>query len=246
MTTRVALFVTCLVDQLRPEVGEAAVSLLEEAGCEVEFPAAQTCCGQPLFNMGFRHEARPLARRMLEIFESYDAVVSPSGSCVSMQRCFAPGLFEGEPETQERARDLAGRTFELSEFLAGRGFRPKAVFRGRVAYHPSCHLLRELGVDAAPRALLSEVEGLELVELDDEARCCGFGGAFSVKLPDLSSAMAEDKLAAIERSGADVVTASDLGCLIHLGGALARRGANTRAIHLAELLAGSAALGRSG
>jgi L-lactate dehydrogenase complex protein LldE len=175
---------------------------------------------------------------MVEIFEPFEAVVSPSGSCVSMLRCFGPGLFADEPRMQERARALAGRTYELSEYLAERGFRSGAVFRGRVAYHPSCHLLRELGVDAAPRDLLARVEGLELVELDDGARCCGFGGAFSVKLPELSSAMAEDKLAAIERSGADVVTANDVGCLMHLGGALARRGARTRAVHLAELLAG--------
>ncbi|MBW2272254.1 MAG: (Fe-S)-binding protein [Deltaproteobacteria bacterium] len=245
MTRPVALFVTCLVDQLYPRVGEATVSLLEEAGCSVEFPADQTCCGQPCFNLGHRDEARSLVRRMVELFEPYETVVSPSGSCVSMLRCSGPGLFADEPQMQERARVVAGRTFELSEYLAGRGFRPSAVFRGRVAYHSSCHLLRELGVAGAPRDLLSQVEGLELVELDDEARCCGFGGAFSVELPELSSAMAADKLAAIERSGADVVTASDVGCLMQLGGALTRRGARTRAVHLAELLAGVAApLGR--
>jgi L-lactate dehydrogenase complex protein LldE len=246
MTQHVALFVTCLVDQLYPRVGEAAVSLLEAAGCSVAFPADQTCCGQPCLNMGYRAEAASLLRHMVEVFEPYEAVVSPSGSCVSMLRGFGAGLFEGDPPMRERARSLAGRTFELSEFLAQRGFQPAAVFRGRVAYHPSCHLLRELGVDAAPRTLLSRIEGVELVELDDGARCCGFGGAFSVKLPELSSAIAEDKLAAIERSGADVVTASDVGCLMHLGGALARRGARARAIHLAELLAGTAEPARSG
>jgi L-lactate dehydrogenase complex protein LldE len=246
MTHHVALFVTCLVDQLHPRVAEAAVALLEAAGCSVDFPADQTCCGQPCFNMGFRDEARPLMRRMVEIFEPYEAVVTPSGSCASMLRHFGVGLFDDDPPMQERARGLARRTFELSEYLDVRGFEPAAEFRGRVAYHPSCHLLRELGVDAAPRRLLSRVTGLDLVELDDGARCCGFGGAFSMKLPELSSAIAADKLAAIERSGADLVTASDVGCLMHLGGALTRKGARTRVVHLAELLAGMAEPVRSG
>ena len=235
-----ALFVTCLVDQLFPRVGEAAVRLLEESGCRVEFPEAQTCCGQPAWNLGYRDEARPLARRLVEIFEPYEAVVTPSGSCASMVRVFAPDLLQGDGTWGHRAAALAARTFELSEYLDRVGFEPSGGFAGRVAYHASCHLLRELGVDAAPRRLLERVAGLELVELADATRCCGFGGSFSVKLGELSSSILEDKLAAVEASGADVVTASDTGCLMQIGGALSRRGSRVRAVHIAELLAGMA------
>lgn len=238
--TTTALFVTCLVDQFFPSVGEAAVELLEEAGCQVDFPEAQTCCGQPVFNSGYREEARPLARRMVEIFEPYDAVVSLSGSCASMLRVFTPRLFENEPRWRERASALGKRTFELSEFLAAREFRPRARFEGRVAYHPSCHLLRELGVDRAPRALLSRVGGLELVELADAESCCGFGGTFSVKFPELSSAILDDKLLAVAESGAEVLAASDVGCIMQMRGGLARRGSRVRVLHVAELLAGHA------
>ena len=236
--TETALFVTCLVDQFLPRVGEAAVRLLEEAGCQVAFPEAQTCCGQPAWNAGHRELARPLARRHVEIFEPYDAVVSVSGSCTSMARIFNAHLFEDEPSWQERARELGKRTFELTEFLVDRGFESSARFNGRVAYHPSCHLLRELGVDEAPRALLSGIAGLELVELADSSACCGFGGAFSVKFGELSSAILADKLRAVEASGAELVTASDAGCLLHIGGGLARRGSDIRTLHVAELLAG--------
>ena len=233
-----ALFVTCLVDQLFPRVGEAAVKLLEQAGCSVAFPEAQTCCGQPAFNAGYRDAALPLARRFVEIFEPYDAVVSVSGSCVSMTRVFSPGLFEDDPVLSERSRALAKRTFELTEYLDSRGFQPRARFEGRVAYHPSCHLLRELGVDRAPRELLSRVEGLELVDLQDGAACCGFGGAFSVKFPELSSAILDDKLRAVEASGAVMLTAADAGCLMQIGGGLTRNGSRVRTGHVAELLAG--------
>ena len=238
--TSTALFVTCLVDQFFPRVGEAAVQLLEEAGCRVEFPEAQTCCGQPAFNMGYRDEARSLARRFVEIFEPYEAIVSPSGSCASMARVFAPQLFDDEPSWRERARDLAKRTFELTEYLDARGLQPSARFEGQVVYHPSCHLLRELDVDRAPRALLSRVTGLELVNLEDATECCGFGGAFSVKFPELSSAILDSKLRAVEESGAQVLTASDAGCLMQIGGGLARRGSEVRVLHVAELLAGMA------
>ncbi|MEE9280152.1 MAG: (Fe-S)-binding protein [Myxococcota bacterium] len=238
--TSTALFVTCLVDQLFPRMGEAAVQLLEEAGCSVAFPEAQTCCGQPAFNAGYRDAALPLARRFVEIFEPYDAVVSVSGSCASMTRVFSPGLFADDPAWSLRSRALAKRTFELTEYLDSRGFQPRARFVGRVAYHPSCHLLRELGVDRAPRELLSRVEGLELVDLQDGAACCGFGGAFSVKFPELSSAILDDKLRAVEASGAVMLTAADAGCLMQIGGGLARNGSRVRTAHVAELLAGLA------
>ncbi len=246
MTT--ALFVTCLVDQFFPGVGEAAVRLLEASGRQVEFPVAQTCCGQPAYNMGHAGEARLLAKRMIEIFEPYDEVVAPSGSCVSMVRVHFPELLHGEAEWHERARRLAARTYELTELLHREGYDASgARFAGKVAYHASCHLLRELGVRDPPRALLRQVRDLELVELEGAEVCCGFGGAFAAKMPELSGAMLDAKLKAAEASGADVLTATDCGCLMHLGGALERRHSvppeggrrNTVEVrHIAEILAG--------
>ncbi len=233
-----ALFVTCLVDQLFPEVGEAAVRLLEGCGRRVAFPAAQTCCGQPAFNMGYAGEARRLARRMIEIFEPFGEVVTPSGSCASMVRVQFPELFEADPAWRARAQGLAAKTFELTELLAREGFDPlNSRFEGRVTYHPSCHLLRELKVRDAPRTLLEKVPGLELVELPDAEVCCGFGGAFSAKMPELSLAMLDDKLAAAASTGARVLTATDCGCLMHLGGALRRRRSALEVRHVATLLA---------
>ncbi len=237
-----ALFVTCLVDQLFPQVGEATIDLLEQSGCTVAFPSAQTCCGQPLFNTGYRAEAAPLARRFIEIFEDFERVVTPSGSCASMVRVFYTDLLRDEPEWARRAEALAARTFELTEFLDRTSFSSGANLEARVVYHPSCHLKRELGVDEAPRRLLRQVRGLELIGLDDGDRCCGFGGAFSVKLPELSSAILEEKLKALENCDAQFITAADTGCLMQLGGALSRRGSGVRAVHIAELLAGRVAL----
>lgn len=238
--TGTALFVTCLVDQFFPRVGEASVRLLEQAGCGVAFPMEQTCCGQPAFNMGYPEEARRLARRFIAVFEPYEAVVAPSGSCTSMVRVFYPELFEAEPEWQARARALGERVFELTEFLSERSFEPRAVFKGKVTYHESCHLLRELGISKPPRELLRKVAGLELVEMQRADVCCGFGGAFSVKMASLSEAMLEDKLRSVEATEADLVTATDCGCLMHLAGALSRRGSTLRAVHIAEVLAGEA------
>ncbi len=238
---RTALFVTCLVDQFFPAVGEASVRLLERCGCRVDFPAAQTCCGQPAFNMGYREEAKRLARRFVEIFEPYHEIVAPSGSCASMVRVHFPELFAGEPEWHERARELATRVFELTEYLAAKGFDAGgSAFAGKVACHGSCHLLRDLGVREAPQSLLAQVPGVELVEMRGADVCCGFGGAFSVKMPDLSGAMLDDKLQAAEESGAEVLTATDCGCLMHLGGALARRKSRLTTLHVAEILADSA------
>jgi L-lactate dehydrogenase complex protein LldE len=238
MGKEAALFVTCLVDQFFPEVGEASVRLLERSGRRVVFPGEQTCCGQPAFNMGYRDEARRLARRFIEIFEPYEEIVAPSGSCVSMVRKFYPELFESEPKWQERARGLGEHVFELTEFLHANAFEPRSRFQGKVTYHASCHLLRELGVRKQPRDLLTRVPGVELVEMNAAEVCCGFGGAFSVKMSGLSEAMLNDKLASAEATGADVLTATDCGCLMHLGGALSRRGSALRAIHIAEILAG--------
>ena len=237
-TQTTALFVTCLVDQFFPAVGEATVRLLERCGRRVEFPAEQTCCGQPAGNAGYGEEARRMARRWIEIFEPYDEVVTPSGSCASMARIQFAELFPDDREWRDRARRLAARVFELSQFLVRQDYDPASSgFAGRVTYHPACHLLRELGAGAAPRALLGRVPGLELVELPDAAVCCGFGGAFSVKMPELSGAMLDAKIAAAEATGARVLTSTDCGCLMHLGGALRRRGSPLETLHVAEILA---------
>jgi L-lactate dehydrogenase complex protein LldE len=238
---RVALFVTCLVDQLFPEVGHAAVRVLERAGCGVTFPEAQTCCGQAVFNDGFQDEARVLARRFLDAFEGADAVVAPSGSCAAMVREWYPRLFRDEEPLALRARGLAHRTYELSEYLVRvLGITDVgARFPAGVAYHASCHGLRGLGLREEPLRLLAGVGGIRLVPLRNAEECCGFGGFFAVKFAALSGAMLADKLDAIEASGADVVTATDASCLMHIGGGLARRGSRIRAMHLAEILAAS-------
>lgn len=235
----VALFVTCLVDQLFPQIGVSAVRVLERAGCAVSFPDAQTCCGQAVFNDGFQDEARRLVRRMLDAFAGPEAVVAPSGSCVAMVREWYPRLFGGDDPTAERTRELARRMFELSEYLV----RVLGVtdvgarFPATVTYHASCHGLRGLGLREEPLRLLSSVRDLRLVPLRGTEECCGFGGVFSIKFSALSGAMLASKLDAIEASGADVVTATDASCLMHIAGGLARRGSRVRAMHLAEILA---------
>jgi L-lactate dehydrogenase complex protein LldE len=239
---RVALFVTCLVDLLHPEVGEAAVALLRNAGVQVEFPASQTCCGQPPFNSGFHDDARRLARTMLDAFDGADAVVSPSGSCTAMVRSYYPHLFHGRPE-QARAEGLAARTYELSEFLVDvAGASVGGSWQGRVTYHDSCHGLRELGLTGQGRQLLRGIEGVELVEMARPEMCCGFGGTFALRLPDVATAMADDKVDQTEATGASVMVAGDAGCLMHLAGRMSRRGSDVQAMHLATFLARAAGL----
>ena len=218
-TNRVALLVTCLVDQIMPEVGVAAVRLLRAAGYQVDFPRAQTCCGQPFFNAGFREEAARLAKRTVEIFEDYPAVVLPSGSCATMLRAEYPHLLEPWPGWHRRALRLAGKTYELSEFLVHRaGWRPpSAPDAPRVTYHDSCHMCRVLGLRREPRALL-EAAGCTLVEMAESDRCCGFGGLFSVKMPEVSNAMTEEKLEQAARTKADVLVTADPGCLMQMRG----------------------------
>ena len=234
----VQLLVTCLVDQLAPEVGEATVRLLERLGHRVRFPEAQTCCGQPMFNDGFPADAAALAARTVEIFADDAPVVVPSGSCATMIRHFYSGLLAEGPHA-EAARRLAARTFELSEFLVRVLGRTDvgARWEGRVTYHDSCHLLRELGIRDEPRRLLAAVTGLELVDMPYSDHCCGFGGAFAVKFPEVSSAILEPKLDRIVATGADAVVANDTGCLLQLAGGLRRRGSAIRTLHLAEVLA---------
>lgn len=236
---KAALFVTCLVDQLFPQVGEATVALLRRLGVEVEFPEAQTCCGQVAFNDGFWPEAQRLARQFLATFADTPAVVAPSGSCAAMVREFFPVLLRDDPPLADEARKVGRRTYELSEFLVNVLGREDvgAYFPHTVTYHASCHGLRTLGLREQPLRLLRHVRGLELHPLEGLEECCGFGGMFAVKFAGLSGAMLEAKIRAIEASGAEVVTATDVSCLMHLAGGLSRRGSPIRAMHLAEVLA---------
>lgn len=236
----VGLFVTCLADLFRPSVGFAAVKLLEDAGCRVHVPAAQTCCGQPAFNSGDFATAKAIARDVITAFAGFDHVVAPSGSCAGMIRVHFPELFEDEPETQKAARALADKTWELVSFLADvRGVDAvEARYDGIVTYHDSCSGLRELGVRDQPRRLLASVDGLTLNELGDADECCGFGGTFCVKYPDVSVKMVSNKTAAITATMADTLLAGDLGCLMNMAGRLSREGKTVQVRHVAEVLAG--------
>ena len=237
---RVALFVTCLVDLHRPSIGFAAIRLLEQAGCLVEVPRAQTCCGQPAYNTGDRATARDLARGILDAFAGYDYVVAPSGSCGGMLRHHMAHLFDDDPNTKARAEALAERTHELISFLTDvRGMTGvDAAYAGTVTYHDSCSGLRELGVKTQPRALLGAVAGVKLVEMADPEMCCGFGGTFCVKYPDISVRMVTDKTREIVATGADTLLAGDLGCLLNIAGRLKREGSTVKVRHVAEVLAG--------
>lgn len=237
---RVSLFVTCLVDQLWPSIGVSAVEVLRRAGCEVVFDDRQTCCGQPAFNTGYRREARALAERFIEIFEEAkgDAIVSPSGSCTAMVKHFRE-LFADDPSWRARAEALAQRTHEFGSFLVNvLGVEDLgASFAGRVTWHDACHGLRDLNVHDEPRRLIRKVRGLEFVELAGADSCCGFGGTFSVKYPEISVAIVDNKIDAIEKASVRAVVSSDASCLMQIGGRLSRNGSPVKAMHLAELLA---------
>ncbi|MCX8132362.1 MAG: (Fe-S)-binding protein [Roseococcus sp.] len=238
---RVALFVTCLVDIHRPAVGFAAIRLLEEAGCRVEVPPSQTCCGQPAYNAGDRGTAQDIARRVIDAFLGYDFVVAPSGSCAAMIAHHYPALFAGvDPDYRARAERLAAKTHELTSFLADvLGVRAvSARLEARATYHDSCSGLRELGVKAQPRALLASVAGLTLTEMKEPEICCGFGGTFCVKYADISTRMVGDKTADIAATGAELVLAGDMGCLLNIAGRLKREGSPVQVRHVAEVLAG--------
>jgi L-lactate dehydrogenase complex protein LldE len=239
MPETVQLFVTCIIDTLYPEIGESVVRVLERAGASVEFPPDQTCCGQPAFNAGMRRQARQMAEHTIRTFEAANGpIVVPSGSCAAMVRHGYLELFSDDPAWLRRARALGERTYELSEYLVDRlritdlGAR----FQGTIAYHASCHLLRELGVDRQPKALLEAVQSAQLLELPAATECCGFGGVFSVEHPHISTSMLERKLANIEASQASVVVSCDAGCLTNINGGLTRRGKRPCAVHLAEIL----------
>ncbi|HZA23066.1 MAG TPA: (Fe-S)-binding protein [Dehalococcoidia bacterium] len=235
--TPASLFVTCIIDQLYPEVGVSVVRVLRKLGVKVAFPQDQTCCGQPLYNSGFTGQARQLARRVIKSLGSSQYVVVPSGSCAAMMRVFYLDLFEDDPSLQQ-ARRLASRVYEFSEFLVNvLGVDDVgAAYSGTATYHPSCHLLRELEVREAPGKLLVKVTGLGLVELPRQESCCGFGGAFSVKYPHISEEMAADKVNNVTSTRADTLVSCDMGCLMNIGGALSRQGHHIKIRHLAQVL----------
>ena len=238
---RVGLFVTCLVDLMRPSIGMAALKLLERAGCEVIVPTAQTCCGQPGYNSGDRASALALARKVLAEFESCDYVVVPSGSCAGMIRTHYPDLFFDQPAERERAQRFCAKTYELTDFLCNvvKLDHIAVSYHGTVTYHDSCAGLRELGVKAQPRALLAQVAGLTLREMEEAEACCGFGGTFSVKFGEIASRLADNKCEHALATGADAIVLGDLGCMLNIEGRLRRRGdTKTKVLHVAEVLAG--------
>jgi L-lactate dehydrogenase complex protein LldE len=238
MTTRprVGLFVTCLVDLVRPGIARAAKKLLEQAGCDVEVPRGQTCCGQPGWNSGADKDTQDIARRVIALFKDYDYVVAPSGSCAGMIRKHYPEALPGDAD----ARALAAKTHELTSFLVNvRGMTSvSASCKARACYHDSCSGLRELGVRSEPRTLLTSVEGLEVSDLTDWQVCCGFGGLFCVKYPEIAHRMADDKLADARATGAEMLIGGDLGCLLHLERRMKKTGKRMRVRHVAEVLAG--------
>lgn len=233
------MFVTCVVDQLFPDVGIAMADVLERVGCRIDFPEAQTCCGQPAFNSGYREEARDVAGHFLDVFKDAEYIVSPSGSCTSMVKHHYAELFADDPARREQARLIAARTHEFSAFLTNiLGVEDVgARYDHKVTYHDSCHALRELKIKEPPRRLLANVDGLTLEEMDIAEECCGFGGTFSVKFASVSGAMARTKIDSILRTGADTVVSVDSSCLMQLQGALSRAGSNIRTMHLAQVLA---------
>jgi L-lactate dehydrogenase complex protein LldE len=240
--TRVQLFVTCLVDHFFPQVAEDVVKVLEALGLQVEVPAGQTCCGQPAFNGGFHNEARAMARHTLDVLSHSEApIVVPSGSCADMMVHRYPQLLADDPAYSRKAREVAARTYEFSQFLADvlGVTHLSARAEGSVVYHPSCHGLRGLGVKKQPVELLANVAGLQCRELPNDETCCGFGGLFAVKMGNISGEMLRDKLDSIEASGADAVVGIDVSCLMHIGGGLRRRGSTVKVRHVAEVLAAS-------
>ncbi len=237
---KVTLFIQCIIDGIFPEVGFAVVRIFEKLGIPVKCPADQTCCGQPAFNSGYRKEARRAAEHFMEVFEEAEVIVCPSGSCVNMVRNHYPELFRDDAKLLERAKGIGVRTFELTEYLVDvlgvedLGSR----YDGRITYHDSCHLMRGIGVKEQPRKLIRKIRGAAFVEMKDSDRCCGFGGAFSVKYPEISTAILEDKVKNIIDSNAEVVTGCDMGCLMNIQGILSRRRLPIKTLHIAQLLAG--------
>lgn len=236
---KVALFVTCLVDLFRPSVGHATIKLLKQANCDVVVPPGQTCCGQPAYNNGDRKNAQRIARQVIDAFDNYDYVVAPSGSCTGMIKCHYPGLLADDPQYASRATQLAERCYELTSFLAdiiGLTIRDVS-FNQSVTYHDSCSCQRELNIKTQPRQLLKSIEDLRLNEMQGTEECCGFGGTFCVKYDELSATMVDNKVDNIQQSGADILLAADMGCLMNIAGRLKRRQLPIKVYHIAEVLA---------
>ena len=237
---KVGLFVTCLVDLMRPSIGFAAVKLIEESGCDVEVPSSQTCCGQPAYNSGDKATTAAIAKATIAAFEPFDFVVAPSGSCGGMIKAHYPDLLKSDPAWFKRATALAAKTHELVSFLVDvRGMTSVAAkLEARATYHDSCSGLRELKIKGQPRKLLASVQGLELVEMEDNEVCCGFGGTFSIKYPDISNSMVQKKTDAARAAKPELLLAGDLGCLMNMAGKLQRQGSAIQVRHVAEVLAG--------
>ncbi|MGD1975428.1 MAG: (Fe-S)-binding protein [Desulfobacterales bacterium] len=240
MNKTVTLFIQCLVDGIYPEAGEAVVKIFRKLGIDLVCPTTQTCCGQPAFNAGYRREAGVAAKRFIDIFETAQVIVCPSGSCVTMVRHHYPQLFDDNDLWLQRAMQVAAKTYELTEYLVDvLGVQDVgAHYDGKITYHDSCHLLRNLRIQSQPRKLLSKVSGAEFIEMHDADRCCGFGGSFAVKYGDISSAMVTDKVNNIVASGADTVVGCDMGCLMNIQGMLNRRESDIKTMHIAQILAG--------
>ncbi len=237
---KASLFITCLVDQFRPSVGEAMVKVLKSYGVKLDFPHGQTCCGQPAFNSGHLPEARKTAEHFIEVFDGTDYIITPSGSCAAMVKKHYVTLFADDTAMEERCRSLGERVYEFSEFLVKvlKVEEVNSTYSGRVTYHHSCHLLRELGIEDEPLRLLKSVQGLQYVEMQKADQCCGFGGAFSIRYPEISQAIVDDKIAQIKQSEADTVVTNDTGCIMNLSSRINRLGERIKVLHLAELLAG--------
>ncbi|WP_153126132.1 (Fe-S)-binding protein [Peribacillus tepidiphilus] len=234
---KVTLFATCLVDMFQTGVGKATVELLERLGCEIEFPESQVCCGQPAYNSGYVNESKEAMKKMIETFENAEYVVSPSGSCATMFKEY-PHIFKGEGEWEERAKKLADKTYELTQFIVEvlKIEDVGARLEGKATYHTSCHMTRLLGVKDAPMILLKNVKGLEFTPLPNAHNCCGFGGTFSVKMGQISEQMVDEKVAHIEETGAHYLIGADAGCLMNIGGRIERKGRPVKVMHIAEVL----------
>jgi L-lactate dehydrogenase complex protein LldE len=235
---KVSLFITCLADVFYPEVGKSVVQVLREQGVTVDFPAKQTCCGQPAYNSGYHEDAKEAAKQQITVFEQSEVVVTPSGSCAAMIRHYYPDLFTNDPEWSSKAQALADKTYEFSEFLVKvlkvGNFTAQLSAKG--TYHQSCHMSRGLGVKDEPIQILRQVDGLDITDLPNCQDCCGFGGTFAAKMSDISEKMVDDKIRHIESTGADVLIGSDLGCLMNIGGRIQRTGKPIKVMHVAEVL----------
>jgi len=240
-TQTVSLFIQCLVDSMYPEVGDSMITVFDRLKIPVKYPEGQTCCGQPAFNSGYRNEAAAAAQRFIELFESSEVIICPSGSCVHMVRHHYPELFADDPEMLQRAGAVGSKTFEFTEYLVDQlGLESvNAIFPHSVTYHDSCHLSRGLGIAHQPRLLLQNTTGLEFIEMVDSDTCCGFGGTFAINYPEISTAMVDDKIDNILACGAEVITGCDISCLMNIQGRLSRRKENVRVMHIAEILAGT-------